>query len=255
MKQCPICFQSYDISENFCANDGSTLSTENSLSSIPITNSRELATQVVSRPLTSQPLIQPKSDSSKWLYLIIGILGAGFLITIIYLLFFDKNNPDLKIESKKSEQMQNEIVSNSQKSEDFTNSSSSANVVSLNQLSDINPSGNWFGDWLSTSGAYLTQKVYLKLDDNNQISGQIEWTLKRTPSPEKMGKIGLSAIEYVRGRYDPSTQTVTFQGYRKDDPNNVLFNLDSYRLKLSNDKLSGLARNGGKWDGRMNLSR
>jgi hypothetical protein len=55
--------------------------------------------------------------------------------------------------------------------------------------------------------------------------------------------------------YDAFSQTVMLQGYSKDDPNDILVTLDSYRLKLSGNSLNGSARNGGKWNGRMYLRR
>jgi hypothetical protein len=46
-------------------------------------------------------------------------------------------------------------------------------------------------------------------------------------------------------------------GYSKDDPNNVLVMIDDYKLTVSQDgrTLTGVARNGGKWNGHVRLSR
>ncbi len=47
------------------------------------------------------------------------------------------------------------------------------------------------------------------------------------------------------------------RGGNKDDPNNILVMLDQYRLNLAADgrTLNGVARNGGKWNGRVSLGR
>ena len=72
-----------------------------------------------------------------------------------------------------------------------------------------------------------------------------------------MNKVGLSAIEFVRGTFDPANGIVKMSGYRKDDPDGVLVMLDEYKLTVSPDgkSLTGLARNGGKWNGHLRLSR
>ena len=47
------------------------------------------------------------------------------------------------------------------------------------------------------------------------------------------------------------------RGTSKSDPNNMLVMLDQYRLNLSSDgrTLNGAAKNGGKWNGRIILSK
>lgn len=122
---------------------------------------------------------------------------------------------------------------------------------------NLNPSGKWEGDWSSPSGAYLTADVTFNVNGPEQIEGQIIWTLKRTVDVKKMDKIGYTATEYVRGRFNPSTRGISLVGYRKDDPNEVLGNLDTYRLVLSQDnqQISGTTRNFGRWNGRFSLRR
>ncbi len=119
MKQCPICLQNYDDTEYFCANDGSTLMVENNLNYIPFNNSEEILTQVVSRPFQSQAVVPPKSDSAKWLYLIIGVLAASLLGISIYLLM--PNNKASKSEkaneTQKNSESANENISNNPNTE------------------------------------------------------------------------------------------------------------------------------------------
>jgi hypothetical protein len=89
------------------------------------------------------------------------------------------------------------------------------------------------------------------------LDGSIRWTMRQTARSDKNDKIGLSATEYVRGTFDPTTGVINLTGYSKDDPNNVLVMVDVYKLQISTDgrKLTGKARNGGKWNGKVDLSR
>lgn len=108
---------------------------------------------------------------------------------------------------------------------------------------ELSPSGRWFGDWASPTGAYLKFDLTLS-ESSGDVYGQIDWKLLRTTRPDKMSKVGSTAIEYVRGRYDTASRLVTFAGYRKDDPNGMLVMLDQYRLTLSPDgrTLNGTAK-------------
>ncbi len=114
MKQCPTCFQNYDDTEYFCANDGSTLNVENSLSYIPFNDSEEIATQVISAPFKSQDVVQPKSDSAKWLYLIIGVLATSLLAVSIFLLIPSNKAPksEKADETQKNSESANENIPN-----------------------------------------------------------------------------------------------------------------------------------------------
>lgn len=87
MKKCPTCNQIYDISENFCANEGSILIIEQNLGHIPLNQqfSSETLTQVVSHQHAVSPNVTP--NNSKGLYaLIVGLvviilaMGMGFLM-------------------------------------------------------------------------------------------------------------------------------------------------------------------------------
>jgi hypothetical protein len=118
-------------------------------------------------------------------------------------------------------------------------------------------SGKWRGQWSTDSGTLLDFELTLSDTPNNSVDGQIKWTLRRTVRPDKVDKIGQSAIEYVRGTFDPTTGSLKMSGYNKDDPNNVLVMVDDYKLTVSPDgkTLNGQAKNGGKWNGHVRLSR
>ena len=119
------------------------------------------------------------------------------------------------------------------------------------------PTGKWTGQWSTESGTLFDFDLTLTPSGGNSVSGEVKWTMRKTVRPDKAGKVGLSAIEYVRGSYDPSSGSVNLAGYAKDDPQNVLVMVDTYRLKISRDDrtLTGAARNGGKWNGRVDLRR
>ncbi len=121
----------------------------------------------------------------------------------------------------------------------------------------VNPAGKWKGQWSTPSGTLADIEITLSSTQNNGVDGQIKWILRKTVRPDKMGKIGLPATELVRGNFDPATGSLKISGYDKDDPDNVLVMVDDYRLTVSHDgrTLGGQARNGGKWNGKLRLSR
>jgi hypothetical protein len=255
MKRCPKCQQIFPGDDSvFCIDDGATL--------VPHTAtpdsgyiSGDAPTQVLQRP-SSPPA--GGENSTKWLYLVIGVLATALVAggVIIYLTRGKEDKPGNTPAA----------ANTNYKTVTPDNSAPAKNTAAVNTPAApgntapsmrLSPGGNWAGDWTSPSGAYLTIKVNLDDDGAGNVQGQIEWTLRRTTRPEKMNKIGMTAIEYVRGKYDPSTRNLTMSGYRKDDPNNVLVMVDDYRLGLTADNrgLNGAARNGGKWDGKIKLQR
>ena len=132
-----------------------------------------------------------------------------------------------------------------------------ANANTRSPATTYDPTGTWKGEWSTSSGTLLDIEISLTEAPANGLDGHIKWTLRKTVRPDKMDKIGLSAIEYVRGTFDPATGAVVVNGFRKDDPNGVLVMVDDYKLTVSRDgkSLTGLARNGGKWNGRLRLAR
>ncbi len=104
----------------------------------------------------------------------------------------------------------------------------------------------------------------LPLHDDAEASGRIRrrgerhlvWTLERSPLPQEQRKIGMSATEYVSGRFDAAAGTLVVAGMRKDDPHDVIFT-DRYRLIVADSgrAMAGLSRNLGDWDGQLFLTR
>lgn len=121
---------------------------------------------------------------------------------------------------------------------------------------DFDPSGTWKGEWTSMKGGLFGAELTLTDDGANQVSGHIEWTLRRSSIEEKNRKAGTKAIEYVQGSYEPLSRTISLTGYKKKDPGDLIV-LDNYRLAMSADKreLGGSTRNQGRWSGRLVLRR
>lgn len=85
MKQCPSCGRTFDDEYDFCLEDGARLVT----GPAGFPSSGEIPTQYVPRPLTAQPTT-PAGSSSKWLFLIIGLLSVTAVVCG-FLLFFQRS--------------------------------------------------------------------------------------------------------------------------------------------------------------------
>ncbi len=114
----------------------------------------------------------------------------------------------------------------------------------------------WKGYWISPKGFLFTANVRLRIAQNNSVEGEIAWVMERSPREEDKAKLGIGATEYVRGSYDPRARILRLEGYRKDDPNQVI-GLDKYHLVLadSNQVLGGITWNHGSWQGLISLAR
>jgi hypothetical protein len=262
MKRCSQCNQTYpDDDLNYCLLDGTQL--------VPVSNSTSQPTVMIPSPFVQQSA-QPvrQGVNPLFAYLSVGLFALVTGGAVVAYLKSDSSAPANISAQHKSETPNSVsnptpvltptklkvIVSNTQTSSTPSNKSY---PISPPINPNINPRGNWNGDWSSSSGAYLTADVNLTDNGAGQIQGQIVWTLKRTVDAKKMDKIGNTATEYVRGKFNPSTRELSLAGYSKNDPNNVLANLDSYRLVLSQDnqQISGVTKNFGRWNGRFSLRR
>lgn len=116
--------------------------------------------------------------------------------------------------------------------------------------------GEWQGSWTSPSGYLFTTTLKLQVAADGKAEGAFVWTLRRSPLPEEQRKIGMSATEYVSGRFDAAAGTLVVAGTRKDDPHDVIFT-DRYRLVVADSgrAMGGLSRNLGDWDGQLFLTR
>lgn len=263
MKQCPKCFQSYDDSESFCQNDGSSLaitSTEQEIYS-----SANTPTVVLTKYPTGHTGSPPVKQTSPILYAVIGGMGVLILCLVGFLLF--ARNSTESDTAKKSEVNSANKNDETAKSNDATNSQQSlaaSNSPAVAKPIDVpvptpppppftSPSGTWQGQWTNGKGSVFGQQLTLRDGGNGRLSGQVIHTLQQTVNPQKMDKIGLTAVEYVQGNYDPKTKMINLSGVRKNDPNNIII-LDKYRLSISaDDSTIAGATVGGRSGGRISL--
>lgn len=114
--------------------------------------------------------------------------------------------------------------------------------------------GSWKGNW-SSEGRIYSADVELFDEGKGNIKGKIIWTLEDSPNPERIGKIGATAVEYVEGIINSKNSSVKLFGTTKDDPNGIII-LDKYNLNFSpeNQTLNGYSF-GGKRKGNFQLNR
>lgn len=269
MKKCPNCNQVFPDDNFFCLEDGTTLlpvlSTTENLPVFPTPDSAP--TQVVTRPHS-----QRIPDSSKWLYLIIGVM-ATTIIALGIAFYFPRSTSEREANSKSTEEATkiteekssevveekpvaakaNSAAENARRQSPAENTNITVSPPRPLPLIDpnLNPVSRWSGDWTSKKAHY---PAVLVLNDNGggKFTGEIFWTLQRHTNPKKIFKAGSTATEYVRGTFNPASRMLILSGYRKDDPNDIVI-LDKYSLTLAenNQSLSG----GSKSNGRFVLSR
>lgn len=245
MKTCPQCRNIFNDDLNFCLDDGTTLIYESDAEKT-IAFANEIPTQIIPPAQVTSQI--STSNSSKWLFLIIGVLTTALAGMVLFIFIFRENKEDTNVLAnvkntetnakpleKKSEpagkDISNSNETNSVKTEKAVNSVSNTipNPVVNESLS---PDGVWMGDWNSKSADY-TANVTLE-EKNGKVNGRIVWTLTHTKNQKKSYKIGATAVEYVQGTYDSQTRILNLRGIRKDDPNSIVI-LDRYNLSLSAD--------------------
>lgn len=248
-KTCPKCGEVYSDDNDFCPEDGARLVGGPSGSQ---------PTEFFPTPVPTPIPPQAPSGPGSWIYVLVGALGAIVIVGGIYIFTSGEKKDQANNGFSNAGKPANTASPTPTPAAAITNADpTNANKAAMPPPSSASPAGSWSGDWSSPSGAYLTTSVILDDDGSGNVSGRIEWTLRRTNRPDKQGKVGMSATEFVRGRFDPASRVLTMAGYRKDDPNNVLVMVDNYRLTLGGDSrsLTGKAKNGGSWNATMKLSK
>ena len=248
MKTCPQCGQQFSDDNSFCLDDGSVLVVP---AHTPSRGTGDQPTQV----LTTAPVVIASSNKGV-LYAFVGILLLVIGGMASYIAFRPGDDSD-KFQTVSTTKANTQSETPAPAPPPNTVVTPAANAPPPISRPAATANGRWSGDWTTASGAYLNVVFTLNDDGNGRVNGQIDWTLRRTSRPDKMSKIGMSAIEFVNGNFDPVTRKLSLQGYRKDDPNGVLVMLDQYSLTLSPDdrRLTGSAKNGGKWNARINAAR
>jgi hypothetical protein len=278
MKQCPNCRKTYGDDLFFCLDHGLPLvSVEPEVDPNALTDvnpdlrydGRTERLVVPAAPTEVLPISQPTSarplpitkKTSVLPYFLIAILlfvcvglGAALLISNRDLLFGAANTNSQKPANQPTPV---QTPANSARPSPSPATPSPTPARSATPQATVAIRGTWKGTWRTDSGTLFDFELRLDGLDDAALEGQIRWTMRRTARPDKEGKIGLSATEYVRGSFSEGDGSLSLKGYRKDDPDNVLVMLDEYRLKVSADgsRLTGLARNGGKWNGKVDLAR
>jgi hypothetical protein len=114
--------------------------------------------------------------------------------------------------------------------------------------------GTWKGNWTGDGFVY-TLVMSLDWGVQQTVQGQILWTLTSVPAGDKndayRAKVGQTAIEYVRGT------SGQFAGYSKNDAQGIIA-LDTYRLAVSKDSMTGTTWNNGSdggWKGIFTATR
>ena len=279
MKQCLSCGRLYDGDLSFCLDDGKSLVR---VVEAPSSDPRQMKTEVLRAdsfetseaaaptiPIRVAPTAQPEPRRpSRLPYVVIGMLAFACVMLAFTLLVLNRDRLFSADSSNRATASPSPVAVSPTPVPTIARAAATP-VANIGQAAQSNkaaanitgsgadPVGKWRGEWSTTSGSLFDFELTLTSTGGRALDGQIRWTMRRTARPDKADKVGFSATEFVRGSYDPATQRVDLAGYDKSDPNGMLVMLDVYQLNLSSDgrTLNGLARNGGKWNGHVRLSR
>ncbi|MBK6724638.1 MAG: hypothetical protein IPG58_15630 [Acidobacteria bacterium] len=191
MKTCPQCGQQFSDDNSFCLDDGSILVLP---AHTPSRGTGDQPTQVF---LTPAP-VTTANPNKGILYAFVGVLLlviGGMTSYIVFRAGDDGEKFQTVSTTKANTQSETPGMANA------VNAAVPPAVnASLPPSSRQAPTatGRWSGSWSSPSGAYLDVVFNLIDDGTGRVSGQIDWTLRRTRRTEKMSKIGMSAVEYVK---------------------------------------------------------
>ncbi len=270
MKQCPNCKKTYGDDLFYCLDDGVALS------AVAPAFDPDARTEVIQPVQDSTPTAVINTDPTEVIppggsnmpYVVIAALGIACVLlaaVIVFLVFrlggSDAQNANAKVLTSATPSPANLQINTSTPITTSPSATPSRSPNSSPSPSSDKPapelSGRWSGTWSTDSGTLLRIVVTLTNKAGLEYEGTIVWTLVKTVRPDKASKVGLSATEFVRGVFEPDDRTLRLAGYGKDDPDDVLVMTDQYRLNLAPDgkTLNGLARNGGKWNGHVQLTR
>lgn len=263
MKICPKCKRSYTDDLFFCLDDGTSLAGVNIVdptarTEVAIDVDQARPTEVIPQVITAE--IKPKKN---YAMLVAGVLAVvcAMLFGALVVVYFGLTPRDEKAVANTASLAPTASPTPAVAPSTINVVTPAANTntkqTSTTTTTVLDPGGRWKGEWSTVSGTLFDFELTLDADPAGTLDGRIKWTMRRTARPDKTDKIGLSATEFVRGTFDPQTGKVQMSGYRKDDPDSVLVMLDAYKLDLSTDgrSLTGLARNGGKWNGHIKLAK
>ncbi len=129
-----------------------------------------------------------------------------------------------------------------------------AQSVSATEAAEI--AGPWHGRWTAPGGWLYEANMSLQVSGSGATTGQINWTLRKSPRPEEQGKLGMTGVESIRGNYFANSGTLILEGYEKNDPNGIL-GLDKYRLVVGDTHrtMAGVTRHHNDWTSQFFLTR
>lgn len=268
MKKCPHCDRTYpDDTLAFCLVDGAILSAPydpEATQRIPPSRMTNAApTEIL--PSASPGAIRQKRDA-KITYVVIAVM-TGVIVGLAGIIFIPRMGRDAATyqgvnSSSKLPQGTPETAPSLPRA---ANGGGAAHTTAT-QSNSVNPTssaapaellGVWQGQWVSPYGTTFSARLRLEpagADDG--VRGAIDWAMTSTPQESKRSKVGLTAVEYVTGNYDRGARRLVMEGYRKEDPNDII-SLDKYRLTLAEggESLEGKTWNHGGWRGRLSLRR
>lgn len=114
------------------------------------------------------------------------------------------------------------------------------------------------GTWTKINTTYVFEFDLILKHQGNKVEGYFIWKVIQLDENSSFSKnhykdrIGLTGKEFIRGSWYPSTNSYKFQGYRKEDPHQII-GLDYYELQLDEfDDIGGKTSTAGSWLGRIN---
>jgi hypothetical protein len=127
---------------------------------------------------------------------------------------------------------------------------------SISEAERAELAGPWQGRWTAPEGWIYEAVINLRVEGSGATSGEINWTLRKSPRPAEQNKVGMTGVESVRGNYFANSGTLILEGYAKNDPNGIL-GLDKYRLVVSDTHrtMGGITRHHNAWNSQFLLSK
>jgi len=104
----------------------------------------------------------------------------------------------------------------------------------VNTPSKTKVTGRWLGSFRHPAYVFDAD-MQLQEDASGIISGVIVWCMRKAPGEKHKSKIGLTAKEFIAGRFDRKSKTVALKTKRIEDPHGLGIDPDEYSLKLSAD--------------------
>jgi hypothetical protein len=230
MKQCPICDLGFSDEYIYCLNDGTVLLPVEEDAAPTVSLASVDRETVVLRYDPAQRATE-KSDRSKWLSLMIGLMAATIIALVLAFYYVNFTGGAKQLKDAKETPSNTPIAGNE-------NASRNSNVTSVDSqvVLSTDPAGKWAGDFSYPSNSKYAGTVYsvqlaLADSESGRFHGRLVWTLQHTNDPEKMDA---TSTEFVAGIFDKLTRKFSMNGYDSDDPKDKKI-VSRYDLALTDD--------------------